>query len=265
MSHLRITIILFTSFLISCATTGPGGKQSLILIPTSQEVEIGKGMDQEISRTEKKLGDQQWQNYLAEVGRKIVAVSDRKDIEYHFTVIESDQINAFAAPGGYVYFYTGLLKNMNSEAEMAAVLAHEISHVVARHSIRRIQTALGASLAAQLVLGKGSSEAINAAVGIGLNLAMAGYSREAEREADNYGIQYMVESGYNPQGMVDMFHTLARIGGSRGSANSFEQLVSTHPDTQERIRNAEAQIKSMSLGSGLRVGKDRYSQMKARL
>lgn len=258
-------MILF-AFVLSCTTTGPGGKSSLIVIPTNQEVAIGAGMAEEVSKTEKTLPDSLWQSYLNEVGQKIVAVCDRKDIKYHFTVIESDQVNAFAAPGGYVYFYTGLLREMKTESEMAAVMAHEISHVVGRHSIKRVQSAMGVALAYDLVFGGNNpGAAVDAAVGIGMSLAFAGYSRDAEREADQFGIHYMVKAGYDPNGAIAMFETLARIGGS-GSRGVFEKMASSHPETQERIANAKSQISSMApLPAGLNSGRDRYEMMLKRL
>lgn len=264
---IRITTTLFalSLLLLSCATTGPGGKQSLIIIPTSQEVAIGAGMAQQVEQEEKILADTVWQNYLNEVGQKIAKVSDRKDIEYHFTVIESDQINAFAAPGGYVYFYTGLLREMDNEAEMAAVMAHEISHVVGRHGIKRLQTSLGVAAAYQLVFGEeGASEVLNVAIGLGMNLMFADYSRDNEREADEYGIHYMVQAGYDPQGAIGMFEKLAALGGG-GEYSVFEKLASSHPATQERIRNANAQIAGMRVPAGVTLGQSRYQQMLKRL
>lgn len=186
-------------------------------------------------------------------------------MEYHFTVIESDQINAFAAPGGFVYFYTSLLKEMDTESEMAAVMAHEISHVVARHSVKRIQSAMGVSLAYQLIFGSdGTGEALNAAISIGLGLTFASYSRSAEREADEYGLHYLVKAGHDPNGAVTMYEKLAALGG--GDRSVFEQLASTHPDTQERITNAKNQIQSMgTLPDNLVDNKERYQKMKERL
>jgi len=259
-------VVVISTIILSCATTGPGGKTSFIAIPTGQEVAIGAGMAEEIAKTEKVLADSLWQKYLNEVGQKIVSVSDRKDITYHFTVIESDQVNAFAAPGGYVYFYTGLLREMHSESEMAAVMAHEISHVVGRHSIKRVQSAMGVALAYDLVFGGDNpSAAIDAAIGIGLNLAFTGYSRDAEREADQFGIHYMVKAGYEPKGAEAMFETLARLG-SAGSGGVFEKLASSHPETQERIANAKTQISGMApLPTGLMSGETRYREMLKRL
>ena len=150
--------------LTACVATGPGGKTSLVVIPTSQEVALGQAMAVQLAETETALPDAEWQAYLNRIGQKIVKVCDRKDISYHFTVIQSDQINAFAAPGGYVYFYTGLLRLMEDEAELAAVMAHEVSHVVARHGAKRMQAAMGVSLAYELVLGDKDSEVFDAAV-----------------------------------------------------------------------------------------------------
>jgi len=266
LSRIPRLLLVVSLYFCACATTGPGGKTSLIIIPTSQEVAIGSGMAEELARTEKTLADSVWQDYLKEVGQRIVLVSDRKDIEYHFTVIESDQINAFAAPGGFVYFYTGLLREMNTEAEMAAVMAHEISHVVARHGIKRVQSALGVQLAYALVFGdEEASAAVNAGIGLGMGLLFADYSRGAEREADRYGIHYMIKAGYDPAGAVDMFETLGRLGGER-SGNVFEKLASSHPATQERIANAKSQIrKQQPLPRHLSLGKEKYQLMLKRL
>lgn len=261
---LKPLFILLALAFISCAVTGPGGKKSFIIIPTSQEISIGAGMDEEIRKTEKILDDSLWQNYITEIGQKIAKVSDRKDLEYHFAVIESDQINAFAAPGGYLYFYTGLIKEMKNESELASVVAHEISHVVGRHSIKRVQAALGVSLASQLILGDNNSEIIQTAVGMAVGLKFASYSRNNEREADNFGLNYMIAAGYHPNGMISMFRILAEKGGQ--TSNVFEQLSSSHPDTQERINNAINNIQTyMPLKSGLTLGEERFQKMKERL
>ncbi len=252
--------------LFGCTTTGPGGEESLILIPTGQEVAIGRGMAEQVRQQETILADSTWQAYLNEIGQKLVRVSDRSNLDYHFTVIESDQVNAFAAPGGFIYFYTGLLKQMDSEAELAAVVAHEISHVVARHGVRRLQQALGAALAYQLIFGEdGAGEAMDIAINVGMNLVFADYSREAEREADRYGILYMVKAGYDPRGALQMFQTLAELGGAEYD-NVFEGLTASHPETQERIERAREQIEQLKpLSSGLVVGHEKYQRMLSRL
>ncbi len=222
-------------------------------------------MATQVEQTEKVLDDPVWQNYLNDIGQRIVSVSDRKDINYHFKVIDSDQLNAFAAPGGYIYFYTGILKEIGNEAELAAVMAHEISHVVSRHGIKRMQAALGVQVAYALVFGSdGTSDAVNTAIGVGMGLTFAGYSRSNEREADMFGLHYMVLAGYHPRGAVTMFQKLAELGGS--GLSSYEQLVSSHPDTQERITRAKAYVTENRATIGkLSFGSKKYQQMKARL
>jgi predicted Zn-dependent protease len=262
-----LTILVTCSLLIilACATTGPGGKQSLVLISSGQESEIGKGMADEVAKSEKRLADEQWQSYVNEVGQKIVKVCDRQDIEYHFTVIESDQVNAFAAPGGYLYIYTGLLRIMDNEAELAAVMAHEISHVVGRHGVKQLQATMGVALATQLVLGDKSSDVMKAAINVGMSLVFSGYSRDHEREADKFGIYYMPKAGYDPNASMTMFGKLAALGGS-GAPNVFEKLTASHPETQERITNAKAEIAGMgTLPANLTLGAKRYQDLKKRL
>ncbi len=256
-------VVAILLLIIACATTGPGGKKSLILIGTETEVSLGMQMNEQVRQENKILADTVWQNYVTGIGQKIVAVCDRKDITYQFAVIESDQINAFAAPGGYIFFYTGLLKTMENEAELAAVMAHEISHVVARHGIKRMQTAMGVNLVQQLILGD-QGEALNAAVGIGMGLLFADYSRDDENEADNYGVIYMTRAGYNPEACLTMFEKISSQ--SDGSANFFEKLTRSHPETQERISHVRGQIQGMSpLPQNLTLGTDKYRQMKGRL
>ena len=255
--------VILAACLVGCVASGPGGKTSFVVVPTSQEVAIGQAMAQEIANTEKKLPDAAWQAYLTEVGQRLVTVCDRKDIEYRFTVIESDQINAFAAPGGFVYFYTGLLNMMENEAELAAVMAHEISHVVARHGAKRLQAAMGVSLAYELVFGENSSQTLQTAVGVGMSLLFAGYSRENEREADDFAVTYMIRAGYDPTAMETMFGKLAASGTEQ---NAFEKLVSSHPESQERIRNTSAAVtRKKPLPPNLTLGRERYQQMIKRL
>jgi len=243
MNRLRIVMIVcLTSLIVSCATTGPGGKKSLIFISTDQELSLGEQFDKQLRTENKVLADTVWQNYFNEVGESIVKVCDRKDIQYHFTVIESEQINAFATPGGYVYIYTGLLDRINNEAELAAVTAHEISHVVARHSVKRLQSAVGIGLLEQIAFG-GNTSASRDVVNLGVGVALQGYSRANEFEADEYGIGYMAAAGYNPQGAIELFQMLASLGDD-GQKNIFERLSASHPDTQARIDRVNQLISS---------------------
>jgi predicted Zn-dependent protease len=261
---LYITLSTIMIFALSCATTGPGGKKDFIIISDAQEVSLGQEFDKQVRADNTILADQEWQNYFDEVGQKIVNICDRPNLEYHFTVIESDDINAFATPGGYVYIYTGLLDLMETEAQLAAVTAHEVSHVVARHGVKRLQQALGLSILLEIVAGESDSQTLMTAINLGLAVALSGYSRENEREADKFGIYYMTLAGFNPKGATNMFERMASV--SEGKRNFFESLLSSHPETQERIENADEQVSAYPADILNRdVGRQKYERMKARL
>lgn len=259
-----LMLVGFASLVVSCATTGPGGKKSLIFISTGQELSLGEQFDKQLRTENKVFADSLWQSYFNEIGQSIVRVCDRKDIEYRFTVIESEQINAFATPGGYVYIYTGLLDRISNEAELAAVTAHEISHVVARHSVKRLQSAVGIGLLEQVAFG-GNASATRDIVNLGVGVALQGYSRANEFEADEYGIVYMTTAGYNPQGAIELFQMLASLGDA-GQKNVFERLSASHPDTQARIDRVNQLISSKFQEATKRSKNEaRISKLKQRL
>ena len=258
-----ISLLIMMILITACATTGPGGKKDLIIISDAQEISLGQEFDKSVRGESKILADQHWQNYFNEIGQKIVKVSDRPNIEYHFTVIESDDINAFATPGGYVYIYTGLLRIIDDEAQLAAVTAHEISHVVARHSVKRLQQVLGVSILYEIVLGESSGEVLDAAIGLGLSVALSGYSRGYEKEADQYGVIYLEKAGFNPLGAENLFINMREASGGSGERSFFENMLASHPETNVRIENVRVQAATYSHSVLNRdMGAVRYRQMK---
>jgi predicted Zn-dependent protease len=255
----RATVILGMT-LVSCATTGPGGKKSLIFLGTGTEVSLGQQAEKQVLSQSKVFADSTWQNYVNQVGRSLAQHSERKDVQYTFTVLESKDINAFALPGGPLYIYTGLLKLMEDEAELAAVLGHEIGHVDGRHSIRQMQPVVGVSALEALAFGDKSpaaQQALNMVVGI----ALSGYGRSHELEADQFGLIYMRRAGYDLSGTARMFGKLAGL--EKGERNFFEKLSASHPETKERIAKLEIEIKKHPPGG--KTGRETYQQMKRRL
>lgn len=259
-----VVFVLFGLLLSNCATTGPGGKKSLILISTRQEVAIGESLVEDIESKNKVTEDSVLANYINQVGQKAASVSDRRDIEYHFKVLESEEINAFACPGGFIYIYSGLLKVMDNEAQLAGVLAHEIGHVVARHSVKRLQQVLGLQVLLSLTLGE-SSELTQKAVATGIGVILQGYSRRNEFEADYNGAYYMTKVEYNPEGMIQLFGKFEEM--EKGRKNTFlDQLLASHPPTPDRITRMEEHIKSFNLGGKkLFFGEEDYKKIKSRL
>ncbi len=250
-------IILVLMF--SCVTTGPGGKKSLILIPTETEVEIGKEVVKDVESTEKVLSNTQVQNYVNKIGKKVAKVCDRKDVKYTFKVLDSEEINAFACPGGYIYIYAGLMKMMDNEAQLAAVLAHEVGHVVARHSVKRLQAVYGYSILMEVALGDKMGKTAQQMVDAAAGLILLGYGRDNEYEADNYGILYEKKAGYNPKGMIQLFNKFKTMEGKPPS--TFEKLLSSHPPAKDRIGNGNKQIEKIG-GTDLPYYEDEYGEIK---
>jgi predicted Zn-dependent protease len=247
---------------IGCATTGPGGKKSMILIGESEEVGIGQKMDTEVRSKNTIVTDRAVNDYVNRTGQRIARLSDRPNLKWHFTVVDAKDVNAFATPGGYVYVYTGLLRQLDSQAQLAGVLAHEESHVVERHGVKQIQEGLGAQVLASLVLG-GSGETAQAAAGVGLALLQRGYSRKMESEADYDGVIYMTRAGYNPEGMAQVMDKLAKLSGS--GEGFWENLASDHPPAAKRAEAVRAQIKSQGLDTGLPFDSDPYKPVRSHL
>jgi predicted Zn-dependent protease len=235
-----------------------------LIVPPQVRVAIGQNFAKEVESQNKVTQDTILDNYVNQVGQKVASISDRKDIQYHFKVLESPEINAFACPGGFIYVYTGLLKVMDNEAQLAGVLGHEIGHVVARHSVKRLQQVLGLQVLLSLTLGE-SSELTQKAVGTGITLIMQGYSRQNEFEADYDGTLYMTKAGYNPEGMLQLFEKFKAMEKERKST-FIDELLASHPPTPERITKVEGETKSLNLtDKRLVLGQESYQKIKSRL
>ena len=259
MRNFFVFLILFS---ISCVTTGPGGKTDFIFISTAEEVEIGQQVAADVESKEKSLRNSTVQNYVDDVGQKIVRVCDRRDVDYKFKVIDKDEINAFACPGGFIYIYTGLLEVLDNEAQLAAVLAHEVSHVVARHSIKKLQNIYGYAILAEIALGDKTEGTAGDIVNVAAMLILQGYSRDNEFEADRYGILYMKNAGYNPKGMIQVFEKFKKMEGS--SMSGVLTLLSSHPPPADRIRKGQSEISRIG-GSGLPYYSTQYNNIKSQL
>jgi predicted Zn-dependent protease len=260
----RLALVCLLVALVGCVTTGPKGKKSLILISTSEEVEIGKQVSADVESKEKVLDDSVVQSYVDKVGQNLVKVCDRRDLNYTFKVLDSDEINAFACPGGFIYIYKGLMKTMDNEAQLAGVLGHEIAHVVARHSVKKLQQIYGVSLLIKVALGD-KSDAVQQLVGAAAGVVLLGYGRDNEFEADEYGTLYEGKAGHNPDGMAQLLGKFKAL--EQNPPNTLEKLLSTHPPTSERITRVDGYIRE-EFGEGaknLPYGESEYGVIRARL
>ena len=213
-----------------------------------QEKSMGKQYSDELKTKLDLVQDSFVQSYINQIGQKLAQNSLRPDIGYEFQVVNTGEINAFALPGGYIYINRGLINTAGSESEVAGVIGHEIAHVVGRHSTNQMSKQL---LLTGLVMGAGIGvgakserwgEIIGALGGVGVALTSMKFSRDHERQADRLGMATMVQSGYDPSGMISMFQRLNTESMKKGS--SAMTFMSTHPLPAERVKNMEAEVRS---------------------
>ncbi len=225
-------------FAASCAVNPVSGKKELSFYSEQQELALGQRTDVEVRDQYGAYVDARLTAYVAAAGKTIAAGTHRPNLPYHFAVLDSPVINAFAVPGGYVYLTRGILALMSSEAEMAVVLGHELGHVNARHSVRKMSQMI--LIQVGLAVGSALSDTfakISGVAGIGVQLLFLKFSRDDEREADRLGVEYSRKAGYDPSRMVDFFTSLQKMGDLSGKGYSLPGFLSTHPLTTERIRN----------------------------
>lgn len=229
-------VILILFGLSACARNPVTGRREVVLVSESEEIAMGQQSDKQAREEYGVVEDARLQDYIQSVGRKLAAVSHRPNLEWHFTVVDSPVINAFAIPGGYIYFTRGILAHLNSEAELAGVMGHEIGHVTARHSVRQITR----SQLAQLGLGAGQvlSPAfgqIGALAEQSVGLLFLRFSRDNERESDRLGVEYSARGAYDPREVSNFFEVLGRLA-SAGDRQTIPGWLSTHPDPPDRVQ-----------------------------
>lgn len=234
------------------------------IFSTSRELSMGAEFAYEIENQVELLDDEEWAEYVNAIGQKIVSVCDRQDIDYKFTIVDdTSTVNAFALPGGYLYVYTGLLRMAENEAEVAGVLAHEVGHVVGKHSMKKLTSLYGYQFLLTLALGSNPGQMELLAGEILAGLGIVNYGRSNELESDDYAIKYLYALGYDPNGFVTF---LEKLGQLRSSNPSFvEKIMSTHPEPSERIERARQAIALLPSKENLTIGKEEYLQRRAKL
>lgn len=210
-----------------------------------QEQNIGAQEHQKVIKEFGVYADGGLQSYVDMIGQKVVKDTERPDVHYQFTLLDSPMVNAFALPGGYIYLTRGLMCLANSEAEIAAVLAHEAGHITGRHSAERYSQSVVTSLGAMVLATAIGSDGVTQALGVGSDLYLKSYSRGQENQADELGLRYMSRAGYDPRGMPVFLSSLqadsmleGRLAGNDNSSGV--DYFSTHPATQERVNKALA-------------------------
>lgn len=235
-------------------------------ISRQQEVQMGQEYAAEINRQLPMVRDAAVNQYINSLGRSIAQRGNRQ-YNYNFYVVDADEVNAFAVPGGHVYVNRGLIERTRNMSELAGVLAHEIAHVEHRHGVEQMEKMQSASLALNLgyvLLGRAPSGVEEAAINVGGSAYFASHSRGAENEADATAVTLLANSGIDPDGLTSFFNVLLSDQQRRPSA--VEQWFSTHPLTRDRIENTQSYINRLppSQRDG-RTTDSGYASMKRRL
>jgi predicted Zn-dependent protease len=250
------TLLLMLSLALSaCATNPVTGKSDFVLVSESEEIEQGRRYHKQIIASYGVYEDPVLQQYVNSIGQELAAKSHRAHLEFTFTVLDSPEINAFALPGGYVYITRGIMAYLDSKAELAGVLGHEIGHVTARHSVRQ-QSGQKASDLLSVLIGAttGVSELGDLSNQFSTGI-LRGYGREHELEADRLGAEYLHLSGYDPEIMLEVIGVLkdqevyeqALAKKENRNPNIYHGVYSTHPRNDDRLKTVVRAAKNLSV------------------
>ncbi|MBT6295113.1 MAG: M48 family metallopeptidase [Nitrospina sp.] len=235
-SYRKTLTVFFVVIIAACVTTPISNKSAFIMIPIRQEIALGKQAYNQILKEEKDSSDQKTTNLVKQIGLRLAKVSAMPNLDWEFHLIQSEQQNAFALPGGKVAVYTGLLPIAMNEAGLATVMSHEIAHVIARHGAQRMsrQLILTAGLmATSISLNNGrQKKMIMSALGVGIVYGLTlPFSRSNEAEADQIGLRYMARAGYDPTEAVRFWKRFSSVKVGK----KVPEFLSTHPTDKTRI------------------------------
>lgn len=229
-----LTIFILVILIPSCAVNPVTGKSQLMFMSEQQEISLGAQYDPSVVSTFGVYQDEALQNFITEKGNEMGKISHRPNLQYHFKILDSPVVNAFAVPGGYIYLTRGILAQLNNEAELMGIMGHEMGHITARHTAQQqTNQQIGQVL---LIGGMMASKKVAAMANeamAGMQLLFLSFSRANEREADQLGVEYSSKIGYDAHKMADFFNVLNKMNMSSNQAG-VPTWMSTHPDPGER-------------------------------
>jgi predicted Zn-dependent protease len=247
------------ALLAACATNPATGKRQIMLVGEAQEIAMGQEADQEVASSLGLYPDDALQTYVAGLGKALAARGERPSLPWTFRVVDDATVNAFALPGGFIYVTRGLMTHLNSEAELASVVGHEIGHVTARHTVSQITKSQLATLG--LVAGmivRPELARFGDLAQAGMQLMFLKFGRNDEQQADDLGLRYMTRQDYDPREMVEVFSVLDRLGQTSGEGR-LPAWLSTHPAPANRAQRIQSEIQAQHL-AGTRVDEPGYLQ-----
>ncbi len=252
--YFKCLLFTLSLMLFGCATNPVSGDREFVTLSESQEIDQGRKYHQTIIDQYGVYDDPDLQSYVEAIGQQLAANSHRAHLEFHFTILDSPDINAFALPGGYIYITRGIMAYLDNEAELAGVLGHEIGHVTARHSVRQQSGQLAAGLLNILIsatTGSRTLEELGDQLSFGI---IRGYGRKHELEADRLGAEYLHKSSYDPEVMLEVIGVLkdqelyerALAKKENREPKIYHGVFSTHPKNDDRLKTVVRAAKTLS-------------------
>lgn len=243
--YTKFSVVFVVALALGCGSSGGLGTG----ISLDQEWQLGQQLAAQVQQQMRLVNDPQALSYLREMGERIHRQTPVADRPFNFYIVDDPSVNAFSLPGGHVYVNTGLIGTTQKSDELAAVVAHEISHVVLRHAIQQMEQAQEINAIGSILLGQNPGALQQIAAQVIAGGVMARFSRADEKAADDTGLELMTRAGYDPHGMLDMFQRLVALESSRPSAVA--RFFQDHPGTTERINDISSRINRMGNTRGI--------------
>ncbi|MEN6411356.1 MAG: M48 family metallopeptidase [Veillonellales bacterium] len=237
---LRRMFLVWVCFTVLMCFAASTKAEAFSLISEQEEISIGRDVGKQLEKQYGLVDDPALQERVTRIGMKLVAVCDRPNLPYSFKVLNSKEVNAMAAPGGFIYIFKGLIDMMPTDDELAGVMGHELGHVVKRHTVHQIEKNMGMGILFGVVFGDRGAFLQNLA----MNAIMAGYSREDERQADQLGFLHSYKAGYNPYSMLIGLQKLSDMDPDQAQHND---LFSDHPEGRARVAMIQETMKSYKI------------------
>ncbi|MDO8704217.1 MAG: M48 family metalloprotease [Sulfuricaulis sp.] len=263
---LLLTIVL-VGFVSGCALNPVSGTPDVVFMSEASEINIGSSNDTKIREQYGVYENPELQAYINRVGQQLAAQSHRPGLGYHFTVLDSPAVNAFALPGGYIYITRGILAYLNSEAELAAVLGHEIGHVTARHGVRQYTAATATGFVGAIIgvaTGIGATQDLfNKVFG---NAILSGYGRDHELESDRLGAEYLARTGYDPQAVIKVIGVLKNqeayekklAAAENRQPRIYHGVFASHPSADKRLQEVVGEADKFKSLSEPKLAREDY-------
>jgi predicted Zn-dependent protease len=246
---MRLPFVIVVISVAACATNPATGKRQINLMSEAQEISAGQEADAQVKKEMGVYNDPNLQAYVSGIGMRLAMVSERPTLPWHYTVVDSPVVNAFALPGGYIYITRGILPFLNDEAQLAGVLGHETGHVTARHAAQQYTRSVGGTVGlVALGIFVPGARPFGQLAEQGLGVLFLKFSREFELQADQLGARYAARGNWDPAGVPDMLATLGRLDEASGMTKGIPNWLETHPEPLARIKEIQPQVQQLSAG-----------------